>query len=69
MNATTIILALSLLLNLSNLLVHPKPLTPLDEERIQVHWIKAGEQAPFDGILLNEYTYQRMREKINQLER
>ena len=39
-------------------------LPPLDESKVQVHWISKGEPAPFDGILLNEYTYERMRLKL-----
>jgi hypothetical protein len=28
-----------------------------------VHWIKQGEKAPFDGILLNKYTFERLEQK------
>ena len=69
MSETTIILVLSLLLNFVSWVDRPKPLPPLEEDKVQVHWMQEGEPAPFDGILLNDYTYKRMRERINQLER
>lgn len=39
-------------------------LPPLDETQVQAHWLSEGEPAPFEGILLNEYTYERMRLKL-----
>lgn len=67
MNETTILLVVTLLTLFGNLL-SPAPqessLPPLDESQIEVHWIAKDEPAPFDGILLNEYTYQRLRLKL-----
>ncbi len=40
-------------------------LPPLDESMVQVHWLSEGEVSPFDGILLNEYTYKRLMLKTN----
>lgn len=45
----------------------PSPLPELDESQVQAHWINAGEPAPFSGILLNDYTYERLRLKIIEL--
>ena len=35
---------------------------------VQAHWIKKGEKAPFDGILLSKETYGKLRLKIILLE-
>lgn len=35
----------------------------IQDNRIMVHWIKQGEKAPFDGILLNKYTFERLEQK------
>ena len=35
---------------------------------VKAHWIKKGEPAPFDGILLSSETYGRLRTKIIFLE-
>lgn len=69
MNVITTLLVGLLLTLLSNFLVSLVPikaessLPPLDESKVQVHWMEEGEPAPFDGILLNEYTYNRLRLK------
>lgn len=77
MRETTILLAATLLVLSASFVgllsfTPPSPLPsldePLDESKVQVHWIKEGEPAPFDGILLNEYTYERLRLKIIELE-
>ena len=71
MNATTILLVITLLMCLNNS-CHKKTipeLPPLDESKVQVHWMVEGEPAPFDGILLNDYTYERVRLKLEALER
>lgn len=39
------------------------------DSQIQSHWIKQGEQAPFDGILLNDYTFKKMLEKVQNCRR
>jgi len=38
----------------------------INDPSIKVHWIEKGEAAPFRGILLNDYTYYRIREKLNE---
>lgn len=59
---TTIALGLILLMLFGNgTSDQPVTLPPLDEDQVQVHWIKAGEPAPFEGLLINEYTYKRIR--------
>ena len=40
------------------------PLPPLQEDKIELKWLREGEEAPFDGLLLNEYTYERIRLKL-----
>ena len=32
--------------------------------RIKVHRIKYGEKAPFDGYLLNDWTYKQIKKKL-----
>ncbi len=32
-------------------------------DSIKAHWIKRGEKAPYNGILLNDYTYYRLVDK------
>lgn len=70
MNGTTILLvviSLMLSVSLASGVLSPSPeLEPIDESQVQVHWIKQGEPAPFDGILLNDYTYERMRLKLGE---
>lgn len=65
---TTTLLVVTLLILSASLLSQavdaPSSLPPLDEDQIQVHWIAKGEPAPFDGILLNDYTYKRLRLKL-----
>ena len=34
----------------------------IKDNRIRVHFIQQGEKAPFDGMLLNKYTYKRLKE-------
>jgi hypothetical protein len=34
------------------------------DDEIKAYWIKTGEIAPFDGILLNEKTYYELRKKL-----
>jgi len=36
----------------------------INDSRVKAHWIKKGEKAPFSGILLNDYTYYKLREKL-----
>lgn len=38
----------------------PTALPPLQEEMVEVHWLSEGEPAPFDGLLINPYTYERI---------
>jgi len=38
----------------------------VQDAKIKAHWIKAGEPAPFEGILLNDYTYYKMRVKLDE---
>ena len=61
MNEIMIALGLILLTSFVKPSTPPSDLPPLDEDKIQVHWIKKDEPAPFDGVLLNDYTYERMR--------
>jgi len=35
----------------------------IQDRRIRAHWISQGEKAPFDGILLNKYTFEKLKEK------
>lgn len=39
-----------------------------DDPQIRAHWIKADEPAPFDGLLINEYTYYRIRVALIEAE-
>jgi hypothetical protein len=39
-----------------------------DDITIKAHWMRAGEIAPFDGVLLNDYTYYEIRKKLIQTE-
>jgi hypothetical protein len=36
------------------------------EGQVQAHWIKQGEPAPFNGILLNDYTFYKIMEKAQR---
>lgn len=36
----------------------------VDDANIRAHWIRSGDPAPFDGILLNDYTYYRLRDEL-----
>lgn len=36
------------------------------EGQVQAHWVKQGEPAPFNGILLNEYTFYKIMEKAQR---
>ena len=36
----------------------------INDANVKAHWIKKGEPAPFSGILLNDYTYYKLREKL-----
>ncbi len=45
--------------------VHVKDVPYKDD--IKAHWIKKGERAEFDGILLNEKAYKALRSKIIEL--
>jgi hypothetical protein len=36
--------------------------------QVKAHWIKKGEKAPFSGLLINEYTYYKLRMKIIKCE-
>lgn len=68
MNVTTTVLVIALLTCLSSTFLPglrpPESLEPLDESQIEVHWISKDEPAPFDGLLMNDYTYERMRLKL-----
>lgn len=35
-----------------------------DDVTVKAHWMKAGEIAPFDGVLLSDYTYYQLRKKL-----
>ena len=60
------LISLMLLNKCSVITTNPtEKLPPLDESMVQVHWLSEGEVSPFDGILLNEYTYKRLMLKIN----
>ena len=39
-------------------------LPPLNEDLVEVYWISQGEEAPFSGLLMNNYTYERIRLKL-----
>lgn len=70
MNETTTLLVTVLLtLSVSLFFLAPQvspQLEPLDEEKVQVHWLREGERAPFDGLLINDYTYERIRLKLGK---
>ncbi len=38
----------------------------IHDNRIRVHFINRGEKAPFSGVLLNNYTYQALKNKAQQ---
>lgn len=69
MSGTTTVLVTILLTLFASPLVLPDSspkleIPELQVERVQAHWIDEGEPAPFDGILLNDYTYERLRLKL-----
>jgi len=35
----------------------------IKDNRVRVHFIKQGEPAPYNGVLLNNYTYYKLKEK------
>lgn len=35
-----------------------------EDVTVKAHWMKAGEIAPFDGVLLSDYTYYQLRKKL-----
>jgi hypothetical protein len=37
-----------------------------EKVNIRAHWMKKGEKAPFDGVLLNEETFVRIMEKLQE---
>lgn len=37
-----------------------------NDPSIKTHWIKKGEVAPFNGLLMNDYTYYKIRLKLNE---
>lgn len=39
------------------------------DTRIEVRWMEKNETVPFRGILLNDFTYLRMREKLINCEK
>lgn len=39
-----------------------------DDPQVRAHWIKESEPAPFDGLLINEYTYYRLRMALIECE-
>lgn len=64
MSETMIAVGIALYLLFGNVFGGPTPssnLPELDESQVKVYWIEQHEPAPFDGILLNEYTYERIR--------
>ena len=38
------------------------------DPQVRTHWMKKGEPAPFDGVLLNEYTFLKLLEKVQACE-
>ena len=36
------------------------------DNRIMAHWMVEGEKAPYDGVLLNSYTYQNLIYKVKK---
>ena len=44
-------------------------LPPLDEDLVEVYWISQGEEAPFSGLLMNDYTYERIRLKLWEIDK
>jgi len=38
----------------------------VQDPEIKAHWMSKGEPAPFDGVLLNDYTYYKLRMKLNE---
>jgi len=38
----------------------------IHDNRIRIHHIKQGEPAPFDGLLLNQYTYNKIKERLKE---
>ena len=38
----------------------------IKDPQIRTHWIKQGEIAPFNGILLNKYTFIKLLEKAQK---
>jgi hypothetical protein len=65
-----VVLCLLVLCALTSCAWGRKDLAPVvrQPETIWVHWMKAGEAAPFPGILLSEEAYSGLREKVIRLE-
>jgi hypothetical protein len=38
----------------------------IHDAQIRTHWIKKGEIAPFDGVLLNSYTFYQLLTQLNK---
>jgi len=38
----------------------------INDPQIKTHWMKKGEPAPYDGVLLNEYTFLKLLEKAQR---
>jgi len=35
----------------------------IKDSQVRTHWMKKGEPAPYDGVLLNSYTFLKLLEK------
>lgn len=70
MRWTTIGLGIVLLIGLSSTscsINHHNPesvLPPLQEDLVEVYWLSEGEIAPFEGLLMNKYSYERIMLKL-----
>jgi hypothetical protein len=38
----------------------------IKDPQVRTHWMKKGEPAPYDGVLLNKYTFLKLLEKAQR---
>ena len=54
---------------ISSLLLFSCTTYTIHDNRVRVHYIEQGEKAPFNGYLLNNYTYQKLKNIANDSRR
>jgi hypothetical protein len=41
----------------------------IKDPQVKTHWMREGEPAPYDGVLLNEYTFLKLLERAQKCRR